>query len=111
MDEQKLRQEQWTVGEACEDVVNDAIAKVPKDHAIVGIQVVVAYVGPSIEPNAVEAVGALVSRAQYPMAAITRLFHEYTAQLAGAWQRHPDPPHNGAGRLLPVRGPRRRPRR
>lgn len=103
-----------SLGEAFTGVVNEAIRKLPEQGDVVGIQVVLAYVTPELPPGSVEACGASVSRAGYPMDEVARLFALWADTAAAGWHPHPQ---NGRGlevatgvasRGLASSGPRRR---
>jgi hypothetical protein len=101
--------------EAIESVLQDAVARLPGDATIVGLQVIFAYSRPSFKAGVVEACGGAVSRASYPPREINRLFARYAQRYEeGGGERCPE--HRVAGKsqarqLLDGRGPRRRPRR
>jgi hypothetical protein len=110
--EQTTHHEQLNSAEAFEQVVNDAVERLPSGASVVGIQVTLAYVTPEMERGAVEAVGGVIARSLVPMPVLQRLFALYAT---AAWKAS-SPQDNGGTAwhtraAMLARGPRRRPRR
>lgn len=110
MDENVVRHTGINFAEAFEKAVNGALANLPKGGQIVGIQVVLAYVTPTMDPKAVEACGSAISRAGYPPDELARLFALY---CEARWKGWATDAQDGRRAALPggTRGVRRRPRR
>lgn len=92
--------------EAFEKAVNGALANMPKTGEVVGVQVTIAYVTPTMEPGTVEACGSSISKNGYPLNEIARLFSVYAEARWKGWAQDPQTERRSA-----VRAPRRRPRR
>jgi len=108
MDAEKfdLERKEFTIAEAIEGTINDALAALPKPCNIVGVKVQFAYETPEGKPEGIlEACGSTVSKGGYDPKAIAQLFAKHADDSYRQWGAMDRAVERG-----PFRGPRRRPR-
>jgi len=117
MDAEKfdLERKEFTIAEAIEGTINDALAALPKPCNIVGVKVQFAYETPEGKPEGIlEACGSTVSKGGYDPKAIAQLFAKHADDSypercldgvhlgpAPGWRGQDHPAGHAAGARLP----------